>query len=123
MSTVTTSKAKLIDNVRHDLLSSIVVFFVALPLCMGIAIASGVPVSYGIITGIVGGIVVGALSGAPMQVSGPAAGLTVIIFGIVSDPATAGSLGIIVLAAGALQIVAGILRLGQLFRAVSPAVT
>jgi len=107
---------------RYDIPASIVVFFVALPLCMGIAIASGVPVAAGIITGIVGGIVVGALSGAPMQVSGPAAGLTVIIFGIVSEPALAPKLGIIVLAAGVLQMIAGVLRLGQWFRAVSPAV-
>jgi len=107
---------------RHDLPASVVVFFVALPLCMGIAIASGVPVASGIITGIVGGIVVGALSGAPMQVSGPAAGLTVIIFGIVKEPELAPKLGIIVLAAGVLQMIAGVLRLGQWFRAVSPAV-
>ncbi len=56
-------------------LASVVVFLVALPLCMGIAIASGVPVAAGLITGIVGGIVVGAIAGCPLQVSGPAAGL------------------------------------------------
>ncbi|MCG8409224.1 MAG: SulP family inorganic anion transporter [Phycisphaerales bacterium] len=116
------TKSVIRDIFRHDLPSSIVVFFVALPLCMGIAIASGVPVSSGIITGIIGGIVVGALSGSPMQVSGPAAGLTVIIYGIVSDPSLAVHLAVIVLAAGTLQIFAGILRLGQWFRAVSPAV-
>lgn len=110
------------DVIRHDLPASVVVFLVALPLCMGIAIASGMPVSAGIITGIIGGIVVGSVSGSPLQVSGPAAGLTVIVFGIVKDPNLVGHLGIIVLAAGLLQIVAGILRLGQWFRAVSPAV-
>jgi MFS superfamily sulfate permease-like transporter len=117
------ARAGLLDNLRHDFLASIVVFFVALPLCMGIALASGVPIAAGIITGIVGGIIVGALSGAPMQVSGPAAGLTVIVFDIVKNEQLGlGALGIIVLGAGAVQIVAGIMKLGQWFRAVSPAV-
>ncbi|MCA9255773.1 MAG: SulP family inorganic anion transporter [Phycisphaerales bacterium] len=111
------------DNLKHDFFASIVVFLVALPLCMGIAIASDVPIAAGIITGIVGGIVVGALSGSPMQVSGPAAGLTVIIYGIVhNEKLGIEALGIIVLAAGVLQFIAGILKLGQWFRAVSPAV-
>lgn len=57
-----------------DLLASVVVFLVAMPLCMGIAIASGVPPALGLITGIVGGLVVGSLAGAPLQVSGPAQG-------------------------------------------------
>ncbi len=68
---------------RHDLLPSFVVFLVALPLCMGIAVASGMPVASGLITGIVGGILVGLVGGAPLQVSGPAAGLTVIVFVLV----------------------------------------
>ncbi len=68
---------------RQDALASVVVFLVALPLCMGIAIASGVPVAAGLITGIVGGIVVGSIAGCPLQVSGPAAGLTVIVYDIV----------------------------------------
>ena len=71
------------QNYRRDFLASIVVFLVALPLCMGIAIASGVPVAAGLITGIIGGLVVGWFAGAPLQVSGPAAGLTVIIFDLV----------------------------------------
>lgn len=57
----------------REFLASIVVFLVALPLCMGIAIASGVPPALGLVTGIVGGLVVGTLGGAPLQVSGPAA--------------------------------------------------
>ncbi len=68
---------------RKDFLASIVVFLVALPLCMGIAIASGVPVAAGLITGIVGGLVVGSITGVPLQVSGPAAGLSVIVYEIV----------------------------------------
>ncbi|MCA9248121.1 MAG: SulP family inorganic anion transporter [Planctomycetales bacterium] len=106
---------------RQDFMASIVVFLVALPLCMGIAIASGVPVSAGLITGIIGGLVVGALAGAPLQVSGPAAGLTVIVYEIVQRFGIE-MLGLVVLMAGLLQLVAGVLRLGQWFRAVSPAV-
>src|SRR5512140_3407455 len=69
----------------QDALASIVVFLVALPLCMGIAIASGVPPAAGLITGIIGGVVVGSLSGCPLQVSGPAAGLSVIIFQLIQE--------------------------------------
>jgi len=105
----------------RDLLASIVVFLVALPLCMGVAIASGVPPAYGLLSGIIGGIVVGSLAGAPLQVSGPAAGLTVIIWEIVQKHGLPG-MAIIVLLAGLMQIAAGLLRVGGWFRAVSPAV-
>jgi MFS superfamily sulfate permease-like transporter len=115
------------DDVRpvrtwpSDLLSSVVVFFVALPLCLGIAIASGVPIAAGLITGIVGGLVVGSLAGSPLQVSGPAAGLTVLVFAMVQKSGVE-ILGPVVLLAGALQIVAGAVQMGPWFRAVSPAV-
>lgn len=109
------------STLKYDIPSSIAAFLVALPLCMGIAIASGVPVAAGLITGIVGGIVVGLLAGAPLQVSGPAAGLTVVVYEIVSTHGIA-ALGIIVLGAGVLQILAGLFKMGQWFRAVSPAV-
>src|SRR3954454_11083367 len=109
------------STLKFDIPSSIAAFLVALPLCMGIAIASGVPVAAGLITGVVGGIVVGALAGAPLQVSGPAAGLTVVVYEIVSVHGVA-ALSIVVLGAGLLQIVAGLCKLGQWFRAVSPAV-
>jgi MFS superfamily sulfate permease-like transporter len=108
-------------GLRADLLASIVVCLVALPLCMGIAMASGLPASAGLLCGVVGGIVVGALGGSPLQVSGPAAGLTVIIWEIVQELGIEW-LGAVVLLAGGLQLLAGILRLGQWFRAVSPAV-
>ena len=62
----------------NDVAASVVVFLVALPLCMGIAYASGVPPERGIVTGIIGGLVVGWLSGSPLQVSGPAAGILVL---------------------------------------------
>jgi MFS superfamily sulfate permease-like transporter len=112
---------KIVASVRADFLPSVAVFLVALPLCMGIAIASGVPVAAGLITGIVGGIIVGMLAGAPLQVSGPAAGLTVIIYEIVQKFGIE-SLGAVVLMAGLAQVLAGMLKLGQWFRAVSPAV-
>jgi MFS superfamily sulfate permease-like transporter len=105
----------------NDLLASVVVFLVALPLCMGIAIASGVPPAAGLLTGIVGGLVVGFASGAPLQVSGPAAGLTVLIWQLVQNHGLA-ALGPVVLVAGGMQLIAGFLRWGQWFRAISPAV-
>src|SRR5690242_10151382 len=71
--------------IKHDLPASIVVFLVALPLCMGIAIASGMPPVSGLITGILGGLVVGWISGCPLQVSGPAAGLAVIVYNLVQE--------------------------------------
>ncbi|MGK9230117.1 STAS domain-containing protein [Inquilinus limosus] len=105
----------------RDLPASIVVFLVALPLCMGIAVASGVPAEKGLMTGIIGGIVVGLLAGSPLQVSGPAAGLAVIVFQLVQDFGLA-MLGPILVLAGLLQLGAGLLRLGRWFRAISPAV-
>lgn len=104
-----------------DVLASVVVFLVALPLCLGIAVASGVPVAAGLISGIVGGLIVGAFAGSPLQVSGPAAGLTVLVFEIVREFGIQ-SLGLVVLCAGLMQMAAGALRLGQWFRAVSPSV-
>ncbi|MEV0371194.1 SulP family inorganic anion transporter [Streptomyces sp. NPDC050636] len=106
---------------RHDVLASLVVFLVAVPLCVGVAVASGVPAELGLITGIVGGLVVGCLPGSSFQVSGPAAGLTVLVHEAVQKFGLA-SLGAIVLAAGVLQLVLGALRCGRWFRAISVAV-
>jgi MFS superfamily sulfate permease-like transporter len=105
----------------RDFLASIVVFLVALPLCMGVSLASGLPPMAGIITGIIGGIIVGAISGSPLQVSGPAAGLTVLVWQLVEQLGVE-MLGVVVLFAGLIQLAAGLLKLGQWFRAVSPAV-
>ena len=105
----------------RELLASVVVFLVALPLCMGIAIASGMPPAKGLITGIIGGIVVGWLAGSPLQVSGPAAGLAVLVFEVVREHGMA-MLGPILLLAGVLQILAGRLKLGCWFRVTAPAV-
>jgi MFS superfamily sulfate permease-like transporter len=71
--------SNLLSNLKHDLPASVVVFFVALPLCLGIALASGAPLFSGLIAGIVGGIVVGILSNSQVGVSGPAAGLAAIV--------------------------------------------
>ncbi|KQS04308.1 SulP family inorganic anion transporter [Sphingomonas sp. Leaf357] len=105
----------------RDFTASIVVFLVAMPLCMGIAVASGMPPERGLITGIIGGIVVGALAGSPLQVSGPAAGLAVIVYELVRDHGLS-ALGPILILAGAIQVAAGIFKLGGWFRAISPAV-
>src|SRR3954447_6039590 len=109
------------DTLGRDFLASIVVVLVALPLCIGIAIASGAPPAKGLLPGIVGGIVVGAVAGSPLQVSGPAAGLAVIVFGVVHQYGL-GLLGPLLLVAGSIQLVAGLCRLGGWFRAISPAV-
>ena len=105
----------------RDFAASFVVFLVAMPLCLGIAIASGVPPARGLITGIIGGIVVGSFAGAPLQVSGPAAGLAVLVFDLVQKHGLA-ALGPVVLLAGILQFAGGALKLGRYFRGVSPAV-
>lgn len=121
MDTPLQSKTETAGTLRSDFQASVVVFLVALPLCMGIAIASGAPVATGLISGIVGGLVAGALAGCPLQVSGPAAGLTVIVFDMVQRLGLE-ILGLAVLLAGLIQVAAGLLRVGQWFRAVSPAV-
>jgi MFS superfamily sulfate permease-like transporter len=99
----------------RDFSASFLVFLVALPLCLGIAIASGVPPARGLVTGIIGGILAGTLAGAPLAVSGPAAGLTVLVFQIVQQHGLA-ALGPIVLLGGALQVLAGLARIGGLVR-------
>lgn len=108
-------------NLRHDLLASVVVFLVALPLCIGITVASGAPTGAGIVTGIIAGMLVGWLAGCPLQVSGPAAGLTVIVFEIIREHGLE-AFGVIVIVAGLMQVIWSWLQLGQWFRAVSPAV-
>lgn len=108
-------------QLTSSLLPAIVVFLVALPLSLGVALASGAPPAAGLWSAIIGGLVVGRLAGAPLQVSGPAAGLAVLVYEIVQSHGLAG-LGVVVFLAGALQLVAGVLAAGRFFRAVSPAV-
>ena len=101
------------NEIKHDLPASIVVFFVAVPLCLGIALASGAPLFAGIIAGIIGGIVVGVASGSPLGVSGPAAGLAVIV--LTSIATLGGSWEAFLLAvvlAGILQLVLGYAKAG-----------
>ncbi len=103
----------LFSDIRHDLPSSIIVFFVAVPLCLGIALASGAPLFAGIIAGIVGGIVVGAASGSPLGVSGPAAGLAVIVLTSIASlgGSWAAFLTAVVLA-GIIQLILGYAKAG-----------
>lgn len=108
-------------HLRQDFAASLVVFLVALPLCVGVAVASGVPAELGLVTGIVGGIVTGLMRGSSLQVSGPAAGLTVLVFEAVQEFGLP-VLGVIVLATGVLQILMGALKLGRWFRAISVSV-
>lgn len=108
-------------TLAQDALASVVVFLVALPLCMGIAIASGAPPAMGLITGIIGGIVAGSLSGCPLQVSGPAAGLAVIVYEMIQKHGIE-MLGPIIVVAGIIQLIAGAAKIGQFFRAIAPAV-
>jgi len=106
---------------RYDLPASLVVFLVALPLSLGIAIASDAPPLAGLIAAIVGGIVAGALGGSPLQVSGPAAGLTVIVAGLVAQFGWAVTCAITV-CAGLVQILLGLSRVGRAALAISPMV-
>jgi MFS superfamily sulfate permease-like transporter len=100
------------SNARFDLPAAVVVFFVAVPLCLGIALASGAPLFAGIISGIVGGIVVGSISNSSLGVSGPAAGLTVIVLNAITTLGSFDAFLVSVLLAGILQIILGIARAG-----------
>lgn len=100
------------SNLRHDIPASIVVFLVAMPLCLGIALASGAPLFSGIIAGIVGGIVVSLVSGSQLGVSGPAAGLAVIVLNAITDLQTFETFLLAVVFAGVVQIILGVLKAG-----------
>lgn len=116
-----TGEGRLRTILRYDLPASLVVFLVALPLSLGIAVASNAPVLAGIIAAIVGGIVAGALGGSPLQVSGPAAGLTVVVAGLIAEfgwPVTCA----ITVGAGILQILFGLSRVARAALAISPVV-
>ncbi|WP_394758257.1 SulP family inorganic anion transporter [Flavobacterium sp.] len=107
-------KTNIFANLKSDFASGLVVFLVALPLCLGIALASGAPLFSGIISGIIGGIVVGFLSKSHLSVSGPAAGLTAIVLSQIS---TLGAFDIFltaVLLAGLMQLVLGFIKAGSI---------
>ncbi len=105
-------------SVRADIGASIVVFLVALPLSLGIAIASGAPPIAGLLSAVVGGIIVGALSGSPLQVSGPAAGLAVIVLDFTQRFGWQQTC-VITAIAGLFQIAGGVARVGHYARAFS----
>lgn len=97
---------------RTDLTAGIVVFLVALPLCLGIALASGAPLFAGIVTGVVGGVVVSWLSGSQLMVSGPAAGLTAIVFAAIAELGGYPAFLVAVVLAGLMQLALGFARAG-----------
>src|SRR6056300_945870 len=100
------------NTLKSDLPASIVVFFVALPLCLGIALASGAPLFSGLIAGIIGGIVVGGLSGSTIGVSGPAAGLTAIVLSSIGTLGGWENFLVAVVLGGIIQLIFGIARAG-----------
>ncbi len=108
----TSTKLNPFKNLKHDIPASIVVFLVALPLCLGIALASGAPLFSGLIAGIIGGILVGVLSGSPLGVSGPAAGLAVIVLNAITDLGGFEVFLVAVVLAGILQIIMGFAKAG-----------
>ncbi len=100
------------SNFKFDLPSSLVVFLVALPLCLGIALASGAPLFSGLIAGIIGGLIVAPLSGSPLGVSGPAAGLAVIVYGAIEELGSYPTFLAAVVVAGIVQVLLGVLKAG-----------
>ncbi|MCR4032473.1 MULTISPECIES: SulP family inorganic anion transporter [Flavobacterium] len=109
-----TKKINLFANLKSDFASGLVVFLVALPLCLGIAMASGAPLFSGIIAGVVGGIVVGYLSQSHISVSGPAAGLTAIILTAITDLGAFDVFLMSVFIAGLIQLALGFLKAGSI---------
>jgi MFS superfamily sulfate permease-like transporter len=101
-------------NAKYDIPASVVVFLVALPLCLGIALASGAPMLSGIIAGVIGGIVVASVSGSNLSVSGPAAGLTTIVLSALAQLGSFESFLCAVMVAGVFQFVLGTLRAGTI---------
>ena len=98
--------------IKNDLPASVVVFFVALPLCLGIALASGAPLFSGVIAGVIGGIIVGSLSGSQLGVSGPAAGLAAIVFTAIIDLGGYENFLLAVVLGGVIQLIFGFLKAG-----------
>ena len=99
---------------KHDLTAGLTVFLVALPLCLGIALASGAPLYTGILSGVIGGLVVSLVSGSPLSVSGPAAGLTTVVAGLLLSYHNYPAFMAIVIGAGVFQILLAVLRLGSI---------
>lgn len=102
------------NDLRHDLSSGLVVFLIALPLCIGVAFASGAPVVSGLISGIVGGVVISLISKSPLSVSGPAMGLTIIVLDSIRTLGSFNDFLFALCLAGVLQITLGFLKAGIL---------
>jgi carbonic anhydrase len=111
----------ILANLRYDVPASLVVFLVALPLSLGIAIASGAPLLAGLIAAVVGGIVAGSVGGSALQVSGPAAGLTVVVAELIDEFGWEMTC-VITICAGAIQILLGLVRVARAALAVAPVV-
>ena len=111
---LTKTSFKSIDNLSHDVPASLVVFLVALPLCLGIALASGAPLFSGLIAGVVGGVVAGSLSKSSLSVSGPAAGLATIVFAAITELQSFPLFLTAVIMAGVIQVLLGYLRAGTI---------
>lgn len=109
-----TKKINLLANLKSDFASGLVVFLVALPLCLGIALASGAPLFSGIISGIIGGIIVGWLSQSHLSVSGPAAGLTAIVLAAITQLGSFEAFLAAVFLAGIFQLVLGFVKAGTI---------
>ena len=107
-----TPQHHLTSHLRQDLIAGLVVFLVAVPLCLGIALASNAPPMAGLIAGIVGGLLVGALSGSHTSVSGPAAGLTAVVAAQIGHLGTFEAFLVAVVLAGIIQIILGVCRAG-----------
>ena len=111
---IMTKNNNIFTNLKADFASGLVVFLVALPLCLGIAMASGAPLFSGIISGIIGGIVVGYLSTSHLSVSGPAAGLTAIVLTAISDLGAFDIFLTAVFIAGIIQLLLGFIKAGSI---------
>ncbi|MGN6476085.1 MAG: SulP family inorganic anion transporter, partial [Flavipsychrobacter sp.] len=100
--------------IKNDFIAGLIVFLIALPLCLGIALASGAPLFSGIVAGIIGGIVIGSLSRSSLSVTGPAAGLTAIVLVAIGDLGAFDIFLCSVIVAGAVQLLLGFLKAGSI---------
>jgi carbonic anhydrase len=104
--------SKIFQNLKYDLPAGLVVFLVALPLCLGIALASGAPFFSGIIAGITGGMVIGSISNRQVSVSGPAAGLVAVFLAAITTLGSFEAFLVAVVLAGLMQVVLGFVKAG-----------
>ncbi|HEY1202639.1 MAG TPA: SulP family inorganic anion transporter, partial [Niastella sp.] len=105
-------QTSLFSNLKGDLSAGLVVFLIAVPLCLGIALASGAPLFAGMISGILGGLIIGSLSGSQLSVSGPAAGLTAVVLTAITKLGAFDVFLLAVMIGGAIQLLLGIIKAG-----------